>query len=79
MDLLADLIIIWFIVLLYRRWTGPVRPRFRPERPVTAGRSVRSGGEMVSCAHCGLYLPHAEALTGADGKTYCSREHARAP
>ena len=80
MDLLVDLVIIWCIVLLYRRWTGLARPRPRPqERPQAAsGRRIRSGGEMVSCARCGLYLPRADSLIGDDGALYCSREHARA-
>ncbi len=79
MDLLVDLLIIWFIVLLYRRWMGMGRPHLRPEQPqAAAGRRVRSAGQMTPCAHCGLYLPRTEAVTGPDGKTYCSREHARA-
>jgi uncharacterized protein len=33
-------------------------------------------GELVTCARCGLNLPRAEARP-ADGKLYCSDEHAR--
>ena len=33
-------------------------------------------GELVSCARCGLNLPRAEARP-ADGKLYCSDDHAR--
>jgi uncharacterized protein len=33
-------------------------------------------GELVSCAHCGLHLPRAEARE-AGGALYCSEEHAR--
>jgi uncharacterized protein len=30
--------------------------------------------EMVACAHCGVHLPHPEAVTGRHG-VYCSTEH----
>lgn len=33
-------------------------------------------GELVSCARCGLHLPRGDARA-ADGKLYCSDEHAR--
>ena len=33
-------------------------------------------GELVSCAHCGLHMPRAEAKV-RDGTLYCSEEHAR--
>ena len=34
------------------------------------------GGDLVRCAHCGLYLPRAEAHL-AGGRPYCGAEHAR--
>lgn len=37
---------------------------------------VLAPAEMVSCAHCGLHLPAADALTGPDGH-FCSAEHQR--
>ncbi len=79
MDFLVDLIIIWGIIVLYRRWTAAGRARFRPAPPGPAPTPrVRSGGEMAACAHCGLFLPRTDTVTGTDGQTYCSREHARA-
>lgn len=30
--------------------------------------------EMVRCAHCGVHLPHGDALVGRIG-LYCSPEH----
>lgn len=30
--------------------------------------------EMVRCAHCGVHLPHADAVVGRIG-LYCSPEH----
>ena len=37
----------------------------------------RAPGELVSCAHCGMHLPRPEARAAADGRLYCSDEHAR--
>ena len=33
-------------------------------------------GQMVSCSHCGLYLPQSEAVAEGD-KYYCCAEHRR--
>ena len=33
-------------------------------------------GDLVTCAHCGVNLPKAEART-AGGRYYCSEEHWR--
>ena len=30
--------------------------------------------EMVACAHCGIHLPRAEAVSGHKGQ-YCNTEH----
>jgi uncharacterized protein len=32
---------------------------------------------MVTCAHCGVHLPHDEAVTGTRGQ-YCSTAHRNA-
>lgn len=32
--------------------------------------------EMVSCRHCGLHLPAADAVAGTQGP-YCSQDHLR--
>jgi uncharacterized protein len=38
--------------------------------------SAPERGELVACAHCGVYLPRSEARADA-GALYCSEEHAR--
>jgi len=58
---LAVLILVW----LLRR---ALRARRRPAPPAP--------GELVHCAHCGVYLPRAEARSAA-GLHYCGEEHAR--
>jgi uncharacterized protein len=32
----------------------------------------------VRCAHCGLHLPAADAIAGADGAVFCSVAHRQA-
>jgi uncharacterized protein len=32
--------------------------------------------KVVRCEHCGLHVPENEAVI-ADGRRYCSQEHAR--
>jgi uncharacterized protein len=44
------------------------------QSPPTAAASPT---EMVACAHCGIHLPHAEAVSGQKG-LYCSTEHRNA-
>jgi len=53
-------------------------------RAALAGRKRRDDApapgagqaELVSCAHCGVHLPRAEARS-AGGRHYCSEEHWR--
>jgi uncharacterized protein len=30
---------------------------------------------MLACAHCGVHLPRAEAVSDADGRAYCGEAH----
>jgi uncharacterized protein len=46
----------------------------RPGPPPAAGAAGQ--GELVSCAHCGVHLPRAEARLAGD-RVYCTDEHAR--
>lgn len=49
----------------------------RQEKANLAAQANNAPGEkMVSCAHCGLYVPISEAIV-RDGKYYCSRDHER--
>lgn len=64
---LAVIALIW----LLRRAFGD-----RPEAPRAPRPPGRLHGELVRCAHCGLYLPRAEARE-KDGRQYCSDEHER--
>jgi uncharacterized protein len=63
-----------------RRQRPPQRPDEQPAEPPR-----RSGGDrlappqaMVSCAHCGVHLPQADALLDAAGRPYCGEAHRQA-
>ena len=49
-----------------------VKRLFSPRRPRTSKQLKQ--GQMVQCAHCGIYLPEAEAISQA-GRYYCSQSH----
>ena len=67
---------------------GRRRAESSESRPPSASGSARPGdsgadqpaGEpapepILRCAHCGLYLPSRDAVTGARGAHYCSTAH----
>ncbi|WP_296217649.1 PP0621 family protein [Pseudomonas sp. UBA2684] len=63
-------LLFWIAVIvaafwLWRRFTRPARrPKDTPENPTP----------MVRCAHCGVHVPRAHALT-QDERWYCSQAH----
>jgi uncharacterized protein len=64
-------IVIAVLWLLRRALAGPRNKG----APGEAGGGT--AGDLVSCAHCGVNLPKAEARS-AGGRHYCSEEHWRA-
>ncbi len=57
---------------VYRLVRGPRHP---PSRPVPGPqRRVLPEQHMVRCAHCGVYVPEAEAVDDGD-HCYCSQAH----
>lgn len=77
------LIIFW--VVRAARGRGPDQQlpkddaqKVRPPTPQGQAQPQVQVQDMVSCAHCGLHLPKAEAIAGkkpGDGALYCSTEH----
>jgi len=61
--LLVALVVVWAIK------RSRVNPPSGSDKPPAA-----SPTEMVACAHCGIHLPRAEAVSGQKG-LYCSTEH----
>lgn len=37
--------------------------------------ALKQPQNMVACAHCGLHLPQADAVTDGASQYYCSAEH----
>ncbi|HUG76791.1 MAG TPA: PP0621 family protein [Burkholderiales bacterium] len=62
---LLAVIIVWLVRRALRSGHGDAA-KSKPPVP----------GDLVRCAHCGLYFPRAEARTAAE-RAYCSEEHAR--
>lgn len=63
--LLAVLVLVWVLFFKGRRKPPPVgRPGTQPQ-----------AAPMLACAHCGLHLPHAEAVFDGAGRPYCGEAH----
>jgi len=67
---LVVLAIVW---LLKRAMAGPASGKGKAGEPPAPGTPQ---GDLVTCAHCKVNLPKAEARS-AGGLHYCSEEHWR--
>lgn len=70
--MLRFLVILAAVFLLYLVVRKLLSKPAASKRP----RAVEDVRKMVRCEHCGLHVPENEAVN-ADGKPYCSQEHAR--
>jgi uncharacterized protein len=70
--LLIFALAVFALVWLLKRALGGQTEDDVPRAPRPSGPP----GDLVRCAHCGLYLPRAEAHS-AGGRLYCGAEHAR--
>ena len=72
-------IAVFFGVLLASRFLAhhAAKKRSRDDKAQQAPRNPPPPGseQMVSCAHCGVFLPRSEALQ-RDDATWCSDAHA---
>jgi uncharacterized protein len=64
------LLLVLVIVVVWRLAQGVRRKNAARQVPPAAP------GQMVSCSHCGIYLPQSEAVA-EDGKFFCCAEHRR--
>lgn len=64
--ILIILIGLWLILNLVKRFIAKHRP--------TPKSAPAAQDDVLPCAHCGVYVPRAEAIH-ANGKSYCSRTH----
>lgn len=74
MKYLLVLVVIWVAFMLWR--SGRRREVERSAPPPSDAPSLPQA--MIRCAHCGLHLPAADALSGKGGKAYCSAAHRQA-
>ncbi|HBH37249.1 MAG TPA: hypothetical protein DDX06_02565 [Curvibacter sp.] len=70
MKFLLLLAIVLLLVWLWRSGRRANSSADQPDRPA----SPPGPQEMVRCAHCGVHLPHGDAVVGRVG-LYCSPEH----
>ena len=61
----------WLVLGLLVWWAWR---RTRAARPTQTPPAASPVQDMVTCAHCGIHLPHDEAIAGAQGQ-YCSVAH----
>ena len=59
-------------------WRKNRREEMRSRPPPPQPPAVGAPQAMVRCAHCGLHLPAADAIAGADGAVFCSVAHRQA-
>ena len=53
-----------------------IRRALRRVKKADAEKPPPVQSDLVSCAHCGMHLPRAEARLAGD-RAYCGEEHAR--
>lgn len=56
------------------------RSRARPEsqaadEPIPSNKPDAAPAPMLACAHCGVHLPHDDAVTDGAGRAYCGEAH----
>jgi uncharacterized protein len=61
-------VVIWMINSRGRKPLPP-SPGARP------GRQSATPSPMLACAHCGVHVPQAEAVTDSAGHPYCGAPH----
>jgi uncharacterized protein len=67
------LVLLAVLVVAYLLWRNARLERGPDKRP--PANHAGTPQEMVSCPVCGLHLPKPDAVPGADGRFYCSKEH----
>lgn len=78
--LVLAVVVVGLLWWLGRGRSGPRRDaEGEPTAPPQHPRATPQPEPMVPCAHCGVLLPRAEALSGGEpSRPYCSDAHRRA-
>ncbi len=66
-------LVIWWIRRGRASDEGPRAPP--PKKGKAAPREPAAPTPMLACAHCGVHLPEAEAVTDASGRPFCGEAH----
>ena len=66
------LLVIAVVAVAYLLWRNARLAERGPSRKPPPPHGPQ---EMVSCPVCSVHLPRGDAVTGADGRLYCSQEH----
>ena len=76
MKYLLVLVVVWVAFMIWRA-NRQGESRAAPPPP-SAPPAVPPPQAMLRCAHCGVHLPAADALSSPSGKMYCSAAHRQA-
>lgn len=69
------LLLLVVLFVAYSIWrNGRLRDESESRRPPPPAPGA-SPQEMVRCPVCGVHLPRSEAVPGARGALYCSKDH----
>ncbi|MBC5763219.1 PP0621 family protein [Ramlibacter albus] len=66
------LVLVLVLVVAYMVWRSS---RVSRGSPPPAAKPPAPPQDMVSCTVCAVHLPRGDAVTGGDGRLYCSQEH----
>ena len=71
------LLLLAVLVVAYVLWRNARLAKRRDAGKAAAPPAPEAGGphDMVSCPVCSVHLPRSEAVTGGDGRLYCTQEH----
>jgi len=64
-----------FFFWLHGKKSSPVRGTSSMRG--TAAQRTDDAEKMAPCAHCDVYIPLSEAISGKKGHVFCSEEHLR--
>ena len=70
--LLLAVVVVALYMFKSRQRRSDAPPAVKPHKPPPPPAEPV---EMLACAHCGVHLPQAEVLAGADGRPYCTEAH----
>lgn len=69
------LLVLLVIVVAFGIWRNKRRAEIAERKAAAPAPALKSPQNMVACAHCGLHLPQADAVSGGSNLYYCSAEH----